>query len=629
MFRPRIDSAGKIPGASSLMKDDRFRVPLIALVLSLALLAASSFFGPRGPVSVNRNLVSDEGRYRLKIFSILSPGDVIPGNVYLSFEKDILSLDVVLDDPFTRRVSPAGIEPRRLTNRVFRFPADGNLHRYVVEIIPRHELEGRLKVKFELRPERTAVFLIGFSVLSFFLALFLLWSLLLAVKIVGARAVPALETRRAALAFLALFFLFLLGAVGRLPALSFFLIRHEVPLLKVLAANLGAAFGIALLYLLLRRIRIPLPALAVLLALLSFPVFLSYNMPVCGDGQVWIAVLHEDAWLLRAAEFLSYPLVKIVFFIGRGLRPGFSALQAWIGTGKAFGVLWLLAVACYVQARPGLSKEKRLLFFLLTVTLPATVFFLGYPEFAHYALPFLLMAAVMAEKYLGRRGRRGHLAGAAAFIAGAGLMHAVAFVSLPPLILAPFLKKRDFKAGKKTGLPAWRESLVPLAVGLAAAGAALGAAAAWGVPVSFDTVLGGGDGEMFVNISRPGEGQTLFGPAYKQDRAWFVMTAFPLALFLAARGRDKWKALREDDLVLFLLGLPQLVLLFFWNYDLGFRDFDLYIAPLTMMNMFLIARIVDREPDAPSLGRRLLLISAFALTSPAILLLFMTSAAPF
>jgi len=612
-----------------MTKDDRFGVPLIALVLSLALLAASSFFGSQDPVSVNRNLVPDEGRYRLKIYSFLSPGDVIPGNVYLTFERDILSLDVGMDDPFTRQVSPSGIQPRRLTSRTFRFPADGNLHRYVVEITPRRDIGGRLKVKFDLRPARTAVSLLGFAVLSFFLSLFLLRSFLLAVKIIGARAVPARETRQSVLAFLALFFLFLVWAVGRRSSLSFFLGQHEVPLLKVLAANLGAAVGAALLYLLFRGARIPLPALAVLLSLLSFPVFLSYKMPVCGDGQVWIEALHEDAWLLRATEFLSYPLVKLVYFLGRSLRPGLSALQAWILTGKAFGVLWLLAVACYVQARPGLSKEKRVLFFLLTVILPGSVFFLGYPEFAHYTLPFLLIGAVMAEKYLGRRGRRGHLAGAAAFVTGAGLMHAAAFVSLPPLMLAPFLKKRDSGVGKKIGLPAWRESLIPLAVGLVAVGAAFGAAAAWGVPVSFDTVLGGGDRDMFVNIVRPGEGQTLFGLAYKQDRAWFVLTAFPLALFLAARGREQWKALREDDLVLFLIGLPQLMLFFFWNYDLGFRDFDLYVAPLTMMNMFLIARVVDRQPDASSLGRRLLLIAVFALTSPAFLILFMTSAAPF
>lgn len=629
MFSKRTDHGGPPPVLRRLWREDRFRAAFIAVLFVLVYLAARAQFGPRGPEPVSRKLVGDVGEYRLEIFSFLSPGQVVPGTVSLSFSREVLSLEIGLRDPFTHQVSPSGVAPRRLSNRVFRFPVDENLHLYFVRIAPKREDAGPLRVTFQLRPSRSAVSVLYLAGLSFFTALFLLWSLLLVVKVVRTRSVPAEEARRAVLALTALFLLFLGRAIFRLPALLFFFEQRGVPLLKVTAANLGLALGAALLYLLFRKERIPFFALPSALALLPFPLVLSYDIFVCGDAEAWIAALHQDEWLLRAAEFLSFPLVKTVLVVGRRLVSGLSALQAWTTTGKVFGVLWFFSAAYFARTRKEMSGDNRVLFFILTATLPVSVFFLGFPEFAYYTLPFLLLAAAAAEKYLGSEGGLRHLAGAAALVAVSGLMHAVAFVSLPPLMLFPFLKDRASGAGRMKRSRVWGESLLPPLVGLGIAGSAFLAAAISGLPVSFDTVLGGGDRNMFVGIARSQEAQTLFGPVYNHDRAWMVLTAFPLVLLLAVLGRERWKVLKKQDLVPLLLGLPALFLFLFWDYDLGFRDFDLYIAPLTLMNVFLVQRLVDLQPDTSSLARRLLLVAVFALTSPAMLVLFLTSAAPF
>ena len=38
-----------------------------------------------------------------------------------------------------------------------------------------------------------------------------------------------------------------------------------------------------------------------------------------------------------------------------------------------------------------------------------------------------------------------------------------------------------------------------------------------------------------------------------------------------------------SDFILFLFGISQFLVVLFWGFDLGIQDFDLYIAPATLI----------------------------------------------
>ena len=146
----------------------------------------------------------------------------------------------------------------------------------------------------------------------------------------------------------------------------------------------------------------------------------------------------------------------------------------------------------------------------------------------------------------------------------------------------------------------------------------------------FFTALGGAGGgkfvEIFPNLLRYWNDKIFLEKSYLFLRGWIFLGGFPAPLILFGLRRAKRNKLSLADALFFLMAALQMVIVLFWGFDLNVKDFDLYMAPLTLLSLFLLKTIVDGESGRESTARALWLILIFALASPIGLFLAMTAA---
>ncbi len=111
------------------------------------------------------------------------------------------------------------------------------------------------------------------------------------------------------------------------------------------------------------------------------------------------------------------------------------------------------------------------------------------------------------------------------------------------------------------------------------------------------TARGGFDGKQFIsllpqNIHFP-DAVVFLEPRYFLTRGWIFLISGSFVFLLYLNRWRKPMAAHTSDSVLALLALSQLFIIMFWNFDLGIFDFDLYIVPTSLVNLFLIQSLVE------------------------------------
>ncbi|HOI44965.1 MAG TPA: hypothetical protein PLX50_05095, partial [Candidatus Aminicenantes bacterium] len=101
---------------------------------------------------------------------------------------------------------------------------------------------------------------------------------------------------------------------------------------------------------------------------------------------------------------------------------------------------------------------------------------------------------------------------------------------------------------------------------------------------------------------------------YLGMRGWAIITALPVLLLIMAVKAARRETFSNLDRVLFLMGACQAIFLFTWSFDLGFRDFDLYIVPLTFPALLLIKKALEGLNLETSTLGGLAAVFLFALT---------------
>ncbi len=159
--------------------------------------------------------------------------------------------------------------------------------------------------------------------------------------------------------------------------------------------------------------------------------------------------------------------------------------------------------------------------------------------------------------------------------------------------------------------------------------AAFGIARILGHKISFQNVSGGGDRGMFVSFFSGGPAETsgilVFELRYLWERTWAFFLALPLPLLIGAA--VSFRRIKDDlaDRFWIAAGFCYLVIFLFWNFDLGYSDFDLYTVPLTLLALFLLKGFLETaEAKIPSRWEPVL-IFLFALASPVFLILQLTT----
>ena len=67
-----------------------------------------------------------------------------------------------------------------------------------------------------------------------------------------------------------------------------------------------------------------------------------------------------------------------------------------------------------------------------------------------------------------------------------------------------------------------------------------------------------------------------------------------------------------SDFILFLFGISQFLVVLFWGFDLGIQDFDLYIAPATLIFLFLLKYFLGMKQTSKIAWKYILIFSLFS-----------------
>ncbi|MCX6567109.1 MAG: hypothetical protein NTW38_11955 [Candidatus Aminicenantes bacterium] len=606
------------------------RVLVSAAVLACLFLAADEWFlFHRSYSKTQRISSSKDGRFSLPLASIFYPNVVREGDVHLVASERLAGIEVLVPTT-SNSVGPRKSRFRMISPKRYAVPAAEDLTDWTIRLTPARAGVRTMKVEVIFRPVfRPSVFFVKVLFVFFISLLFLtaaVWILrmlwgktsaddglvrLIATGFLGTAAAAVLEI----VFHPGSFFGFAGGLGARLP--------------RILAFNAALGAGLTLVYLIFRKYRLRLYIWPLLLSALGLLIYPDYRVPICGDSSQWMSILNLKSRLLFGAEFLSFPLTKAILHLCRVFVPSVTSSFAQVLTAKLMGILTLIALTVFISGETRFSREKKALFLILASTFGFQAFLIGYPEFAYFPLPFLLAAAISARRFLSPEGGRNRdLVLAAVWAAVAGLFHGSAWVVLPAVFLLPILRagKNGRPRGFGTLVKGWALSGGAAAMVIVAA---FGAARLLGFKISFQNITGGGDRGMFVDFfsgrQTNSNGVLVFEMRYLWERAWALLLAVPLPLLVwASLSLRKFK----DELIdrfLLAAGVFLLVIFYFWNFDLGYRDFDLYTAPLTLIALVLLKFVLEIKTGDASSRWEPALVFLFALASPVLLILQMTT----
>jgi len=601
----------------------------LAFLATLGFVAANATYARRHLAILTHRLVPSEGRFLLRAHRLVSFPAVKQAILHLLTDERIREIRLYSIDHVNRKLRLEDTEFQKISDRHFWIPVKEDFQEWVMEFLPRKKDLSALNLRVVFNPDLRP------SIILFQLASGLLMVLLLAstaivlIKVfIFPRRPFSGDLRRVLFFYGGLLLVFSMYAAVHPGVYRNLFRRLDVRLWKVALFNMAAAVAIVLLYEIFKKNRLRLIWLPLLISLFFLPLLFRYKFPVCGDALIWISFIENPNLFFFSSEFLAMALSRMLYqgfqAIGLQISPSLSLVLP----GKAAGVLYFFALYFLVESEKTWSNEKKVLFYLMALILPVNVFFLGYPEFAYHPLPFLLLAILFSEKYLSRPQARGYLALSAGCVAIAWLFHASAFVVIPALICLPVFKYvRDCSRVFFTTLH--RAIDLGLIVLILACIIGIVVLINTKYTIFMGNIQGGGDRDMFVEFFQTSRlekgGLILLEIGYLWHAGWIALTSVPFALFAFLPTLKRWQPNATKDFLIFLFAIPQVLLVLLWNHDLGFRDFDLYMAPLTLMNLLFVKAVAEATEERYGTSRSPLILGTLAATSAFFLILEMTT----
>jgi len=616
---------------SSLEAPSLCRKTVLVTLAALAVvyMAFFAYLETRNPLTVNARVPKKKKEFVFPLSRYLMNSFVRQGTVFFLFDTEIKEFEISVpgSEPTGgpekgTAGGPSGREEilpvlRSAGGDKFRLAAREDMMNWVVRCAP-GDAQPVLNVRIVLAPRLSARLLIFQTLLAFcFLAGIFSLGVLAAGAFSGKAGWVDSGIRDFMSSFFAVCVIFWAYFAVRPAALLSLLKRMSALFPDILLTNLALALPLAGLYLFFKKARIRLVYLPLILGILYAAFWPDYRLDLCGDADQWANLILPDIKHLYFAEFLSFGSAKGVYAVLKGFFPGLPPHAALTVTGKLAGTGFLFSIYALARAFAPAARDRQMLFMLLASGLTLNVFFLGYPEFAYYPLPFLVLSALFSLKYLEPGGGMTPLILAAVFLALAGLSHGSAFSCLPAILALPLLKHGGlFRREKRLSILAGCAGVL-LAVFLIVF-LALQLSSLLGFVNDFQNYKGGGDDDRLVEFLPPrsagAAGSVFLEIRYLGMRGWAIITALPVLLLIMAVKAARRETFSNLDRVLFLMGACQAIFLFTWSFDLGFRDFDLYIVPLTFPALLLIKKALEGLNLETSTLGGLAAVFLFALT---------------
>jgi hypothetical protein len=554
-----------------------------------------------------------------RIFSVLN---LRPGRIYVTTKPDVRSLEFVTN-------GNAVVAAEKIGDGLFRKDLRKNLVVRAVRMVPAEGSGFRIRVTITRKPVLSLpLLLFRFAFLFVLLGMGFLTLLGLWEAIIRRRPIREFPVRGLVIQFLALIaivFAYFVLNIG--DFLSLFHPFDPGFVGRTFGFNLGLAVVLMILYAAFSRRRGAEKLPVLLPALVSLPIAIlrvPFDIKSSADSMLWVLKLTHQRTDISFAESLSLMLNKLGYHLANSVTR-VSAETTLTYTGKAFGILFIFLLYGLVNSFGSFSYKKKLLLFLLSMTFGTVVLLFGFPEFRYYGLPFLMASFLSAAKYVSREDDDGKdLAAAALWAVIAGLFHGMAYFSFPVILLLPLLKYRDPDPLKRK--PPFLQHYAAIVLVTGAVFASFFAVIRiFGLHLKFKTAAGGFDGRQFisflpVDLHFP-EAVNFLENGYFASRGWiFFITGSFIFLVFALRMKKPvpWE---KSDLVLFLFGLTQFLIVLFWGFDSGIREIDLYIVPTTLIYLFMTRYLLGTRPSDESAWKVILI---FSLCSPIYPLLLKT-----
>jgi len=554
----------------------------------------------------------DGGNRKLNVLNLR------PGLIRVTVKPKLCELHFIAYDG-------AVVKAEKVNDGLFQKFLQANLIVSAMRLLPKSDAVTRIDVVITRKSAPAVSFILFQFVFLFLLAatgLLAAW-FLYSLVVKGRRPQeppPGLLLWPLLLLFLAVF-LFVVSRLGGFLE-RFFRGQPAASFLKALAFNGVLALALLALFFLLalRRKGERLPVyLPIFFSLPVWFIRVPFSVKASADSLLWVLNLTFHKMEISFAESLSLLLNKLTFHLFNQVTHT-KAATSLVLTGKLVGVLFIFSLYLFINSFANLSYKKKALFFLLFSTLSFNVLLFGFPEFRYYSLPFLVFSFLAAKKYVDNDNDRiAWLAAAAAWAVLAGLFHGIAYFSFPVILLLPFLKRPLGGGSKNAAFYLRHGATIILAAGCVLA-VFMALIRLFGFDLQFNTVAGGFDGRQFVpmlplDIHYP-EAVNFLEPGYFLSRGWMFLITGSFVFLLFPRRWKQRVALETSDVILYLFGLSQFVIVIFWGFDNGVGEFDLYMAPPTMMYLFLIRYLLAADGPETRDWKTIIVFSLCSLLLP-------------
>jgi len=567
-------------------------------ILLVAFLATSSYLGfcYLGEHKIQMKIVPDNINTKSKSYQIINY-QFVEGETRLTFNRDITQMDIV---PFSNYQLN---EIRRLTRNCFLVLSDKECLVKSIHIFVNNSQEGssyELIVSAKSRPRfRWSLFLPQFIFLfflagAFSTAVIFVWRLLFALNPVEPWLTIIVWFLTAILLTCFIYFLCMTPFQ--------FLSGFGLSWLRLIIVNLVIAIVLLTAFFIFQGKRFSRVLWFVTVLVFFFLLFNpTFNPKKIGDANCLTFNLRQmHLCSVPLSEMLSLIWLKgiQVFFRNLGIIKDTAAVFT-IGA-KVLGILYIFALYFLTKTFSIFSGRGRVMFFLGALALPLSLMFTGIPEISFYSSPFLIFGIAFAIRYLQKPSDWSQYILAIVFFLVAGFFHGSSFLSFPVLLLLPFLPEM------KTGYDSQRKWIRYITAALIVVFtiaviviASIGLTKLAGFQIEPGSAGGGSDGRLLVFFSPQFcffESIPFLSNRYFWLHGWIVTVAFPLVFFLLPFLLRRIM-LEGEELLLLLVALSQIVIFLFFGFDLGVRDFDLFITLFSWINLFFLlvfSRIAER-----------------------------------
>ena len=541
-----------------------------------------------------------KSNYAYSLEGTVARGDCYIKSINIYPNKNILHKNL--------KDAPPSFHEKRFINKkkraMLKFTLKHQIYLPKVEIVCLSRDSGKQAFAIDLKLEKTGIkkdiFFILLQASALILFVFILLKLVSGLLFVFHSRFKAASTKKGGDIFSALNYeliiksflmlLFMLNLAFLTTYFSFFINTILKGLKTLIATNLSLFVIIAIIFAFLKTRKNKFALLLLFSAVLI--INYKFNPEVTGDAVLWgknhlKSLIWNSEVLGQLINYLLFDAIKFNSF------NDIFSLTAKIAAIPYFIFLYL------ATKKITSDVNKRIIFFAIILTSTYLIFFLGYPEYAYWAIPAQLVTLFLLLKYL-EYPKQGHLIGIAISLGIGICLHGSTVLIIPAVFIFLFMKTKDAKNSMKTSpgksgmkmLLGFSIKFVFFIILILLCFQTI--PRILGYQVIYETSFQDSLVAFLPQVGFQKSQLIFFEPDHLKLIGFiFFLTMPSFILWFPYLILKKKVSLDQTTKLIFVFSLFQSFLIFFWNFDYYIRDFDLYLTNTVFCSLFLFKIISD------------------------------------